>query len=230
MNGKMTRRAFVAAAAASGFAAIPAFAAEDGATFGDIKVAFPEGWEVKERSGSLTISAPDGTAYTVTVSRPAEVVESQGYGPGNLIVGQDIPAGEYVVVAESDRLSAYVCAWEDVARSHIAINDNTPTQTIIEVSDGQLLELDRAKAYPFDEFPHELLNARGEGTWKVGVDLEPGTYVATQTGDMSAYWCIWDKMAPGRRIAKNGNFEGSDYIVVEEGDYLELDRCSVELA
>lgn len=230
MNEKISRRAFVVAAAASGFAAIPAFAAESGAELGDIKVTFPEGWKTKERSGSLTISAPDGTVYTVTVSHPAEAVESQGYGPGNLIVGKDIPAGEYVVAAESGRRSAYVCAWEDVDRSGIAINDNTPTQTIIEVSDGQLLELDRAKAYPFDEFPHELLDARGEGTWKVGVDLEPGTYLATQVGDTSAYWCIWDSMAPGRRIVKNGNFEGVDYIVVEEGDYLELDRCSIELA
>jgi hypothetical protein len=68
-------------------------------------------------------------------------------------------------------------------------------------------------------------NSVGDGIWTVGVDIEPGTYRAT---DVSAdcYWGIYVSGTNGADIVNNGiPGGGNPQITIEEGQDFESQRC-----
>ncbi|MDO5345290.1 MAG: peptidoglycan-binding domain-containing protein [Lachnospiraceae bacterium] len=134
-------------------------------------------------------------------------------------VGTDIPAGEYVVFAESGH--GYFCVSSDSNQDNIIFNDNFDYNSIITVKDGEYLELSRCYAVPFEEGPE--IDLSGTGMFKVGTHISAGEYKIESTDGMG-YYCIY----PDSRqddIVSNDNFEGQNYITVTDGQYLVLSRC-----
>ena len=68
----------------------------------------------------------------------------------------------------------------------------------------------------------------GDGTYRVGVDIEAGEYKLTADTGTSGYWKVTDSSAPDADIVGNDIFEGNAYVTVTEGQYLKLNRCSAE--
>lgn len=69
------------------------------------------------------------------------------YGEGQYLVGRDIPAGEYNATSIS-KYGGYYGATSDANGRDIIANDNFDTNTYLTVSDGQYLEVTRAKIKP----------------------------------------------------------------------------------
>jgi hypothetical protein len=68
-------------------------------------------------------------------------------------------------------------------------------------------------------------NSVGDGIWTVGVDIEPGTYRAT---DVSAdcYWGIYVSGTNGADIVNNGiPGGGNPQVTIEEGQDFDSQRC-----
>lgn len=155
------------------------------------------------------------------------VTATWGYGSGSYRVGEDIPAGEYKMIASG---SSYYCVYPDLTKSDILQNGNFTTVSYVTLADGQLFELNRGSCVPVSS-ASATTTIQGSGIYKVGLDLSAGQYKLTQNEGSLAYYAVlstvdatvWDN------IVDNDNFENSSYVEVHDGQYLELSRCTATL-
>lgn len=64
-----------------------------------------------------------------------------------------------------------------------------------------------------------------EGMYKAGTDIPIGEYYIEAKAGKTAYFCIYDD-STGKSIIENDNFECHYFIKIEDGDYIELSRCT----
>lgn len=164
-----------------------------------------------------TVGASDVSVAEKEASGTAK--EYTKYSADFYKVGVDIPAGEYVVYAESDH--GYFCVSSDSNQSDITFNDNFSYNSIITIGDGEYLELSRCYAIPIEENPE--MDLSGSGMFKVGTHIPAGEYKLTATGT-SGYYCVYPDSRQDDILA-NDNFENQNYVTVSDGQYLVLSRC-----
>lgn len=174
-------------------------------------------------NSSETTPAPSASATPEPTQTPAYTT----YQSGQYKVGVDLPAGEYLVVAQG---TGYFCVSSDANADDILFNDNFNNNSIITVANGQYVELTRCYAIPFAEAPNfcEGKTVLDEGMYKVGYHLPAGEYKITASGTSMGYYCIYPD-STHNDILSNDNFNGSRYISVSDGQYLVLTRCSLTL-
>ncbi len=143
------------------------------------------------------------------------------YEAGVYKVGEDIPAGEYVVFA--DRGTGYFCVSSDIDQKDILFNDNFDYNSIITVNDGEYLNMKRCYAVPIAENPE--VDITGTGMFLVGTHISAGEY-KLDSGSDHGYYCIYSSSRQDDIVA-NDVFEGQDYAAVSDGQYLVLSRCSI---
>lgn len=155
-----------------------------------------------------------------------EPTYKEQYIAGQYKVGEDIPAGEYVILADGD--SGYFSVSSDANNEVIIFNDNFDYNSIITILDGEYLKLSRSTAIPFDSFYSEStidLSKTGIMLY-VGKDIDAGEYKLSCEGENSGYYCIYSSSRQDD-IITNDNFDNYAYVSVSEGQYLALDRCYV---
>lgn len=165
-----------------------------------------------------------------TATAPPEPEPENVFKSGMYKVGSDIPAGEYVLIADRQ---AYFAITSDSSGSleSILANDNFTSRSIVSVNDGQYLELKGCKAYPFAEAP-AVDKASGileSGMYKVGVDLPAGEYKVESVNAMGYIEVSANSSHTLDSISTNDNFEGSKYISVSDGQYLKASNVKVYL-
>ena len=140
-------------------------------------------------------------------------------------VGVDISAGNYYIVATSS--SGYYCISTDSLADDIVANDNFKGNSYITVQDGQYLKLSRCDMISVSDMePLRLSGTISDGMYRVGIDIPAGEYLLTTEG--RGYYCIsTDSLADD--IVANDNFKGNSYITVQDGQYLKLSRCSMNI-
>lgn len=146
-------------------------------------------------------------------------IKNARYSAGVYKVGNDIPAGEYVVFANGGK--GYFCVSSDSNQDDILFNENFEYNSIITIKDGEYLHLTRSYAIPIEENPDVNVNA--SGMFKVGDHIPAGEYKLEATGE-HGYYCIYPDSRQDDIVA-NDNFEGQNYVTVSEGQYLLLNRC-----
>ena len=72
-------------------------------------------------------------------------------------------------------------------------------------------------------------NPYRSGMYKVGADLPAGEYMFTATGSTRAYVCA-SSDSNQDDILENENFNGSFFMTVKDGQYLEANRCEFVIA
>lgn len=152
-----------------------------------------------------------------------ETLQNNRHSAGMYKVGTDIPAGEYVLVGDG-----YFRIDKDSSGdfSSIVANDNFSGNSIITVSAGQYLTVERAVFYDINLNPD--VNTSGEGMFKVGLHIPAGEYKLVSTGSLSGYYAIRsDSSHSFKSIKSNDNFTGEKYITVKNGQYLTLSRCKI---
>lgn len=189
-----------------------------------IKV-YPTGYPKKSRI--ITVSYDRG--YSVC------------YEEDNYKIGKNMPAGEYVVFSNSD--SGYVCISEDSNQDKIIENENFEYNTIIQVRNGDYLELSRCYAVPIKDAKVSLKKVGA--MYKVGYHIAEGEYTLKNESDgIGAYYAVLKGPIGSLRdsdvvkyngttysgylsnIINNDNFKGSRaYVTVSNGQYLQLSRC-----
>lgn len=162
-----------------------------------------------------------------TSSRPA--VTGETYESGTYIVGSDLPAGEYVLVAKRGPKSGYWCVYTDLGRREAVGNSLFESFEYVSVSKGEVLEVSGATLSSSGRSvmgPGERLT-RG-GRVKVGKDIPSGVYLLTQTGGDFGYYAIYESSRPGATPVQSNCFENREYAKVERGQYLEWSNSTVE--
>jgi len=171
---------------------------------------------------NTTIQGNDISSVATETEMDAASTFETIYQEGQYKVGVDIPEGEYIVFADGS--SGYFCVSSDANGDDIINNENFDYNSIITVRAGQYMELSRCYAVPFADVKE--LDVTGTGMFKVGTHISYGEYKLTTSG--SGYYCIYDD-SESRNIVANDNFENSTYVYVEDGQYLLLDRCCIEV-
>lgn len=172
-----------------------------------------------------TVSEPGKTYDTPA----APVQPSEKYGEGQYKVGKDIPAGTYMLWVSDEKYGGYFVYSSDPNADDIIENDSFATNSIIEVYDGEYLELRRCDAFPIKqaEAPRKQNGAFGEGFYIIGEHIPAGEYKLEITDEKyGGYYCIYNDVRRND-IDSNGSFTGSRYISLSEGQYLKLNRCKI---
>lgn len=146
------------------------------------------------------------------------------YSDGVYKVGTDIAEGEYVVFSDDYEYSGYFCLSEDANGDEIIANEAFDYNAIVEVKNGEFLELEDAYAIPIDEAEVDIDEATG---LKVGKHIKKGKYKLIADDGEEAYYCIYSNSRKGD-IKSNGSFKKQSYVTVEKGDYLILEDCHIE--
>lgn len=142
-------------------------------------------------------------------------------------VGSDIQPGEYVLI--SNGIGYFQVSKDSTGKlESIISNDNFTTNAIVSVKSGQYFEFKGSKAYPIAKAPKlEPKNGKlGEGTYKVGLHIQPGEYKVSADGmgyvevAKSSYHNLTD-------IVTNDNFEGDKYITLKAGQYIKVSNASI---
>lgn len=172
-----------------------------------------------------TVSEPGKTYDTPA----APVQPSEKYGEGQYKVGKDIPAGTYMLWVSDVKYGGYFVYSSDPNADDIIENDSFATNSIIEVYDGEYLELRRCDAFPIKqaEAPRKQNGVFGEGFYIIGEHIPAGEYKLEITDEKyGGYYCIYNDVRRND-IDSNGSFTGSRYISLSEGQYLKLNRCKI---
>jgi len=160
-------------------------------------------------------------------ARAAEAERTKSYGEGVYKIGEDLPAGEYVILATSNK-SCYYAIYSNSSRSTQSLISNQyfGYNAIVIVSDGQYLEVNRGRIYRIDGVE---LDTSGSGIFKVGYHIPAGEYKIVQTDSDSAYVEVSTNPSGSyTSIVTNDNFEGIKYITVTDGQYLTINRGKIE--
>lgn len=166
--------------------------------------------------------APAAALSTVT-SVPSTV-----YQPGTYQIGADIPPGEYVLLTPTPHASGYYAIYADSSESAEPVDYNLfDYNAIIQVEDGQALQLRDCTASPIEEVSQ--IDHYYGSMYKVGYHIPAGTYRLKAT-DSTSYGIAYILSAP------NDNYDAVvDYVYVEDtaaitvsaGQYLQLSSCVV---
>ena len=177
--------------------------------------------------------------YEVRSQLDAEILEAerasgmQVYESGSYVVGTDIPAGDYVLVENSDAVFASVIVRSgssedaDLVAYHLINN-----RAVIRLRAGTWLTLSEATACPLGMAGDYLMGKlSGEGGYLVGSMLPAGRYIVSpmEKAPLSSYSVYDGILGTDARLTK---FEAlSDNVEIElgEGDYIELSGCTIDM-
>lgn len=162
------------------------------------------------------------------------VEAGKAYDTGSYVKG-DIPVGEYAFVSFGGSGQYY--SEEDLS-GNIIDNENFDSFGYVYVhgvgnitTAGALISIDAFKdlgvssAIKIFETLNETSDYKDSGWYKVGVDIEPGTYVIESIGE--AYVAVMDGPVGKSEIVDNNNFSGKYSVSVSEGQYLKVSRGSI---
>lgn len=181
----------------------------------------PDGKQV-ESDGALLENGAQ-VELSTTTSVPATVL-----GEGVYEVGKDIAAGEYVLFRNDWYVGYYSVNKDSTGKlDGVTANGTFSYNAIVSVKDGEYLELTRCSLSPIAEVP-QIDYTKGT-MFKVGYHIPAGKYkLQDNNEEYGGYYAIYHSLEGGlENIAAIDIFHGQTCITVEEGQYLELNRCAI---
>ncbi len=187
-----------------------------------------------------TNASPPTSTYTTATSvipqtsTTTATTPSIWIKPGMYRVGNDIPAGEYVLQATSAGNSSYFEIASDSSGqlSSIIYNGSFYNTSIITVTNGQYLTINRCDAAEISKAPNYATGKEvlPEGMYKVGLHIPAGEYILTATSESrSGYFCVYSSSVQTlANIVANGSFNGNRYITIRDGQYIEVNRATLQ--
>ena len=149
---------------------------------------------------------------------------------GTYLVGEDIPAGEYALMCNHNHVGQFSVNSDSNGDNdiyHAAFFGNS----FITIEDGQYITIENVTAIPAE---NAKIDITGQGMLRVGIDIPAGEYKLEKINDSEyfnnkAFFKVYsDDIATSMQITINDEFEeGNAYVTVNDGEYLQLDRCKI---
>ena len=177
---------------------------------------------------NTTTQPPKVEQSTQKTAPPPKQIKT--YGAGQMKVGVDIPAGEYVAIGNG---YLEIAANSSGTLESIIMNDNVVNRRYVSIYDGEYVKIvGSLKLIAVVDAP-KVDTSKGqlpEGQYKVGVDIPAGEYNVQSLGEGYVEVAINDRGSLDG-IVTNANLQGktSMYITVGQGDYLKLVRATARL-
>lgn len=154
------------------------------------------------------------------------------YYSGLYKVGRDIPSGDYMVVSTKAGYSQFSITTDSAGNNEIGYGYADPNRYVRLVY-GQYVDFDYSKIYPLANAPMAIKNEAGNlisGQYKVGRDIQPGTYVLIPNAgseysefsiDKDALNFAGNEILDSSEIAYN-SIAARCYVTVSDGQYLTI--------
>ena len=181
------------------------------------------------QSTTATQKATEKTTAATTQKTTQDTYDKlTKYKAGTYKVGKDIPSGDYYLQSLTSKGSAYFGVYADSNKTKINFNENFKGNMLINIEDGEYLELNKCNAIPLLEFRqyYTTKTTLDNCMLEVGIDIEPGEYKLIATSSRG-YYCIYDDLRQSR-IVSNDNFDNQTYCTVKKGQFLMLNNCKIE--
>lgn len=164
--------------------------------------------------------------YNASLEDPeAEVDIDLNDFSGMVEVGREIEAGEYQVQAGEEYFSLRILGtdgmrvWSDY--EYLSIDN----MAYVSVEEGQYLWISRGAIVPIADATVQTVL---ENTMlKVGLDIDPGTYILSPIDDYSSYEIFSDATLSWESSKKFESIDADIEVTLEEGDYIVLDGASL---
>lgn len=182
------------------------------------------------------ISLPDISDFTVS-EMDVNGVSSNSvdyYPMGEYVVGVDIPAGEYLIVADN---------FSDIPNACIGLYDKEMEQIIstwfqntfyVNIEAGQYLHISWCTAVDLSQNIVDNNPFERAGMFKVGTDVKAGTYrIKAAEIENPYYFTVYDNLYEYNALKKYTEtleYEIKDrekVITVVDGQYIELENCVI---
>ena len=148
------------------------------------------------------------------------------YSDGQYKVGQDFEAGLYLLITTDDTWGGSVTTSSDANGDDINVIEVFDYNFIVEIQDGEFVNLTRCRAYNMKNDPAFDIN-KAE-MMIVGHHIPAGEYKLISTDEeWGASYTIYTE-ARKEDIKAIDVFDGRAYISVSDGDYLMIKRCYIE--
>lgn len=137
---------------------------------------------------------------------------------GSYKVGEEVIAGEYVVISTGEK-SSYEILKDDMSIA----NDTVDNQAYITLAKEQTVKLSKAKMCKIDKAPVFKSDdgVYKQGMYKVGRDLSAGEYVLKADG--SAYYAVLSSSNGSiDSVVESSSFYGEVKISLKTGQYIKL--------
>ena len=153
------------------------------------------------------------------------------YDSGTYLVGQGIPAGDYVLTENENAVFASVAIREGVTEdsgliAHHLIN----RQAIVRLRQGTWVTLTEAKACALNQTLMAESDVYGEGGYLAGATVPAGGYiVAIQDKAPLSSYSVYDAvLGAGESLIKFEVIHENTALELNEGEYIELSGCTLE--
>lgn len=176
--------------------------------------------------GTTTTTTVAGATTTTTIVQTTTTTQGQRttFGNGTFRVGADVAPGLYQSSTSGS------CYWERMSGfsgslSDILANENVTGRAIVEIKSSDV-GFKSSRCGSWSPYSPNPTSSFGGGFWKVGGDVQPGTYKTT-----TASSCYWARLSGfgGELddILDNDNADGNEVIVqILPGDYgFQSSRC-----
>ncbi|MCH4184784.1 MAG: hypothetical protein LKF61_04775 [Eggerthellaceae bacterium] len=181
----------------------------------------------KNKSTSSSSKSYSSSSNSSSSSTSNQSSSFKSYKAGTYMVGKSFPAGEYRLTATS---SGYYCVYPDTKKSEILGNGNFTGVQYVTVTDSQVLLLNDCNATAVADSKVTSKNTLTEsGRYEAGIDCPPGTYSLAAGKSGTGYYAVYNSSDPDAKIVQNNNFQNSDIVTIDQGQYLEISRCTASL-
>ena len=191
----------------------------------------------EEDKPEVTSAREEESSMQENVTIPSDLGAETGiYDAGEYLVGEDFTAGTYIAVEEDEPgLVLTVSADEEETQDYYCYAW-VRGSVIFEVEDGQYLHATNCRLYNVEKVDMTLDPFSHPGIFRVGVDIEPGTYVTEPYGEHGPRSCeVYSQLTPSGPVLCPGRVEIADdaftmeggyaTVTVQEGEYLYLNGC-----
>jgi len=181
-----------------------------------------------ETSTNVDTDANDEDVIPVTVRPPTP---EPPINDGTFVVGTDLKAGEYFIIANENRLGYVLLTRErDLVVDTIIWQRHFENHTFVTVQDGEFLTIKNATLIHSDNavvpgFNEGRLNG---GTYRVGKDIPAGIYTLFPTEDQEGYFFIaTSSRHVDAHIINRQNFAEPIAVLLNDGEYLTFLRAEI---
>ncbi|MDE6088973.1 MAG: hypothetical protein K2G25_11410, partial [Oscillospiraceae bacterium] len=165
------------------------------------------------------------------------------YPSGDYVVGKDIPAGFYLLIANTYNFDQDFSGYEDYGDFYFEVYQDAKISSsklradwvqnshYLELENGQHLHFSHAELYHVPENQKLLPDAFSKsGMYQVGRDLEPGNYEILANLEYGGRYAVYDSAKPDAVPMTESsylNIGESETIQLVEGQFLEMSFCKI---
>lgn len=178
-------------------------------------------------------SANNQNSTQVEQSNKTENTEAKDgvYKAGLYEVGKDLPAGEYVVMRTSldKNAKTTVLVSKDSKQSDVTYEDTELGYVYVTLNNGEFINVQNGQLFLTSKAKENKPEDKvyKDGMYKVGKDINPGTYEVKSLGSDASVEVAKDSKHTKDSVILNKKIDKTEKIILKENEYVTLKNSEI---